>query len=75
MNDTFDLAIVGGGPAGSACALSASRAGLRVALFEAQLTLCDKPCGEGLMPDGVAALKHLGVNIPDIEGHLFRGIR
>jgi len=35
----------------------------------------DKPCGEGLMPDGVAALERLGVTIPAEESFAFRGIR
>jgi flavin-dependent dehydrogenase len=35
----------------------------------------DKACGEGLMPDGVAALHHLGITIPQGEAEPFRGIR
>jgi flavin-dependent dehydrogenase len=35
----------------------------------------DKPCGEGLMPDGLAALAALGVEIPAGEARPFRGIR
>src|ERR1039457_5028572 len=35
----------------------------------------DKPCGEGLMPDGVEALNHLGIRIPESEAYPFRGIR
>ena len=36
MTDSVDVAIVGGGIVGCACARAASRAGLRVAVFEAQ---------------------------------------
>ena len=35
----------------------------------------DKPCGEGLMPDGVEALRQLGITIPEGEAYPFRGIR
>jgi 2-polyprenyl-6-methoxyphenol hydroxylase-like FAD-dependent oxidoreductase len=35
----------------------------------------DKACGEGLMPDSIAALQELGVEIPAGAGFAFRGIR
>jgi flavin-dependent dehydrogenase len=35
----------------------------------------DKACGEGLMPDGVAALRTLGVRPEQHEHAIFRGIR
>jgi len=38
-------------------------------------TPIDKPCGEGLMPDGRAALEQLGISIPAETGYSFRGIR
>ena len=60
MSADFDLAVLGGGPAGAAAALGAARAGLSVALFEPQTELADKPCGEGILPAGVAALRELG---------------
>lgn len=59
-NDEFDVAVVGGGPGGSACALSAARMGLSVVLFEPQPGGIDKPCGEGCMASGVAVLRDLG---------------
>ena len=67
-----DLAIVGGGPVGLACALYAQRSGLRAVVIEPRATPIDKACGEGLMPAGVAALAQLGVH-PD--GWPLRGIR
>jgi flavin-dependent dehydrogenase len=60
MKARFDLAVVGAGPAGAAAALGAARAGLEVALFEPQAAP-DKPCGEGILPAGVAALRELGL--------------
>src|SRR5208282_6119377 len=35
----------------------------------------DKACGEGLMPDSIAALHRLGVSIRKEDGIAFRGIR
>ncbi len=35
----------------------------------------DKPCGEGLMPDGLAALERLGVSVEPENSYAFRGIR
>lgn len=71
----IDLAIVGGGPAGLAVAIAArQRLRLEVAVFErASGPPLDKPCGEGLMPDGRAVLDALGVALP--AGAPFRGIR
>ncbi len=57
----FDVAIVGGGPAGLAVALEAARRGLSTAVFERRKGPVDKACGEGLMPSGLAALERLGV--------------
>ncbi len=34
----------------------------------------DKPCGEGLMPDGLAALEKLGVRVPEEKSFPFCGI-
>ena len=58
---TIDLAVVGGGPAGAAAALGAARAGLSVLLFEPRSKMPDKPCGEGILPAGVAVLRALGL--------------
>jgi len=35
----------------------------------------DKACGEGFLPDGMAALERLGVQVPFDEGRAFCGIR
>jgi len=34
----------------------------------------DKPCGEGLMPDSIAALRHLGIVLGCEDGYPLRGI-
>ena len=56
-----DVLIAGGGVAGSALAIQLGRAGLEVELFERGEFPREKPCGEGLMPAGVAALERLGL--------------
>jgi flavin-dependent dehydrogenase len=70
-----DVFVIGGGPAGLATAIAARRRGLSVVLADGAVPPIDKPCGEGLMPDGVEALRQLGVAIPEGEAYPFRGIR
>lgn len=57
-----DLLIIGGGPAGSAAAIAASRAGVRVTMFEKGVHGRDKVCGDGLTPRAIAALDQLRVD-------------
>lgn len=70
-----DVFVVGGGPAGLATAIAARRRGLSVTVADGAIPPVDKPCGEGLMPDGLAALRELGIEIPADEVYPFRGIR
>ena len=73
--DSWDVFVVGGGPAGLATAIAARRRGLSVAVADGAVPPIDKSCGEGLMPDGVEALRELGITIPEDEAYPFRGIR
>lgn len=75
MEPMLDLLVVGGGPAGLATAIRARQAGLSVRVLDAGRPPIDKACGEGLMPDGVALLERLGVDIPPHRRFAFRGIR
>jgi flavin-dependent dehydrogenase len=70
-----DIFIVGGGPAGLAAAIAARQAGLQATVADALHPPIDKACGEGLMPDAVAALRALGVHFSAGEAIPFRGIR
>ena len=45
---TFDIAIIGGGPAGCACALALHGSGLRVAILEKETFPRDKICGDAI---------------------------
>jgi geranylgeranyl reductase family protein len=68
-----DVLIIGGGPAGSAAAITAARAGLRVTLFEKGPHGRDKVCGDGLTPRAIAALDEL--RIDHTVAHRIDGLR
>ena len=72
MNDVF---VIGGGPVGLAAAIAARRKGFRVALADGAGPCIDKACGEGLLPDGVAAAAALGLALPAAASFALRGIR
>ena len=67
--------VVGGGPGGLAAALALRQRGFEVTVADSCTPPIDKPCGEGLMPDGIDALAQLGISVPEMEAHPFRGIR
>ncbi len=62
-----DVFVAGGGPAGLAAAIAARQAGLTVTLADSARPPIDKACGEGIMPEGVAALRRLGITLPPPE--------
>jgi flavin-dependent dehydrogenase len=52
----YDLTIVGAGPAGSACAITAARAGAKVLLLEKDRFPRQKVCGEFVSPESLGLL-------------------
>ena len=73
MNEHFDIAVIGGGPAGAATAIRAARGGASVVVVEKGRHGRDKICGDGLTPRAVAALDELA--IPLDAAHRIAGLR
>src|SRR5438270_8512411 len=57
----YDVAIVGGGPAGATCAAFCAGAGLRTLLLERETFPREKVCGDCLNPSAWPVLSRLGV--------------
>ena len=70
-----EVIVVGAGPAGIVAAIAARRLGLQATVLDARMPPIDKPCGEGILPQGVAALRRLGISLPPESAFPFRGIR
>src|SRR5688572_20034573 len=62
--DTWDLVVVGAGPAGAAAAVGAlrTRPGLRVLLLDRAAFPRDKCCGDGIAPHALDVLRGVGVD-------------
>ncbi|GAB2645911.1 geranylgeranyl reductase family protein [Nocardia goodfellowii] len=56
-----EVLVVGAGPAGSAAAAWAARAGREVLLIDSAVFPRDKTCGDGLTPRATKELEHLGL--------------
>ncbi|MEM7815491.1 MAG: NAD(P)/FAD-dependent oxidoreductase [Candidatus Aenigmatarchaeota archaeon] len=64
MKESYDIVIVGGGPAGSSAAMTAARAGLKVLMVEKRAEIgSPKRCGEGLSR---SALERMGLDKDDV---------
>lgn len=70
-----DVLVVGGGPAGLAAAIAARLKNFRVTVVDSRKPPINKPCGEGLLPEAVAALRRLGVDLDPGMGFPFGGFR
>ena len=68
MADVYDVAIVGGGPAGAATAIRLARGGYRVVLFERHATADWRACGVFTSPLVRARLHDLGLGMDEIAG-------
>jgi flavin-dependent dehydrogenase len=70
-----DVLVVGGGPAGLAAAIAARLKNFHVTVVESRTPPINKPCGEGLLPEAVAALERLGIELDSSLGFPFAGFR
>lgn len=70
-----EVFVAGGGPAGLAAAIAARQAGFDVTLADCAQPPIDKACGEGIMPDGLSALRELDISVDPASAATFRGIR
>ncbi|WP_445169305.1 geranylgeranyl reductase family protein [Mycolicibacterium sp. Dal123E01] len=61
MTQQYDVAVVGGGPAGSSAAWQAVQAGARVVLLDKAEFPRDKPCGDGLTARAVSLVQKMGL--------------
>jgi len=75
MNRSEHAFVIGGGPAGLVAAIALRGKGLRVTVADGGEAPSDKACGEGILPEGLAALERLGVALDWSAGRAFRGIR
>jgi geranylgeranyl reductase family protein len=64
--DVADVAVVGGGPAGAAAAITLARAGRDVVLVDKATFPRDKICGDGLTAGALRHLEHLGLDPADV---------
>ncbi|HYA67221.1 MAG TPA: FAD-dependent monooxygenase, partial [Acidimicrobiales bacterium] len=67
--------MIGGGPAGSACAFWLADAGWDVVVAEKKHFPREKTCGDGLTPRSVRQLEDMGLLDALTGAHEFRGLR
>ncbi len=71
----YEAAIVGGGVAGPAAAITLARAGRTVVLFEKEKAAHDKVCGEFISHEGARYLARLGVSAEQLGAVSIRHVR
>ena len=70
-----EVLVVGGGPAGAACAYWLAEAGHDVLLVEKKRYPREKTCGDGLTPRSVRQLHDMGLGDELVGHHRFDGLR
>lgn len=75
MAEFADVLVVGAGPAGLATAIAVRLKGLSVTVADSRKPPIEKACGEGLLPEGVAALSFLGIHLNSNVAFPIAGIR
>ncbi|MET0704256.1 MAG: geranylgeranyl reductase family protein [Mycobacterium sp.] len=75
MTQRYDLAIVGGGPAGAAAAWQAATTGARVVVLDKAEFPRDKPCGDGLTARAVSYLQKMGLGEEVSKFHRVDGVK
>jgi menaquinone-9 beta-reductase len=67
---SFDLVVIGGGPAGTSAAITAARSGMRILLVERGRFPRHKVCGEFISAESLTLLEWLlGETAPDLVSH------
>ena len=76
MNNSYDIIIVGAGPAGTSAALYADRLGLKTIILDKSTFPRDKICGDALSGKSVKYMRELGVldEVPELKGSTIRRI-
>jgi flavin-dependent dehydrogenase len=65
--ETFDVVIIGAGPAGCAAAIELGNRGLNAVVLERGLPGKDKPCGDCFLYSAIAVLEEYGVNTRELS--------
>ena len=66
-NNTYDIAVIGGGLAGLSLCIQAANKGYTVVLFEKEQYPFHKVCGEYISNESYSFLQRLGVNLPSLS--------
>ena len=75
LEQAADIAVIGGGLAGSAAAILLARAGRRVTLLEREREPKHKVCGEFLSAEALTLLGSLGISAAALGAVCVRGVR